>query len=332
MATDDETQSPALPTDGRASRFESELEPGAKRFLAYVVMHSLDCGRRSPEDFIRHFSPAQIMEGLQNRPSLRAKILVPATGLKWKIAVKKSPGSAGDDLQIALDEGEVDAQTVVGLFEPDDRIRYLKSTAIWSFVTEGAFWRPSNDRVASERAKAHVSFMLDRALADGLVTHQDIVDGISIGKLVELLPRADLGEILAGALDAGRSMRPFTDEDLLRRTPTDILTEHIPLDHIWETVIAPRIASPQGFAESSVKESVPSKTVAGHPAPAAPEAETPFSTPSTSSGATAAASADAGDNGESGKKKPRLKGPLLSKVIPSPDDDPAGDGVVTGTN
>jgi hypothetical protein len=44
-----------------------------------------------------------IMMGLAERPDLRANILVPTTGVRAKIASKKSAEAAGADLQIALD-------------------------------------------------------------------------------------------------------------------------------------------------------------------------------------------------------------------------------------
>ena len=42
------------------------------------------------DDFIRHFSPEDIMRALEERPQLRANILETTTGIKRKIAAKKS--------------------------------------------------------------------------------------------------------------------------------------------------------------------------------------------------------------------------------------------------
>src|SRR5213593_928343 len=83
---------------------ESTLEPGMLRFIAHVMENGLNVGLRSEHDFIRHFSPRDIMTGLADRPDLRANILVSATGIRAKIAAKKAAESAGEDLQIALDE------------------------------------------------------------------------------------------------------------------------------------------------------------------------------------------------------------------------------------
>ena len=55
------------------------------------------------------------MKGLEHQPSIRASILVLTTGLKQKIAIKKSWQSAAEDLQISLDEGETDAESIVAV-------------------------------------------------------------------------------------------------------------------------------------------------------------------------------------------------------------------------
>ncbi len=233
----------------KITAFQSKLHEGRQRFLAHAICHALDVGRLTAEDFIRHFPPGAIMEGLKDRASLRAKILTTATGVKFKIAIKKSVASSGEDLLIALDEGEVDPATVVSLFDPDDRVRHLDNQAIWEFVIEDEFWESTGtDMGVLERAKAHLAFMLDRALEDKLLTHQDIVEGVTVERFVQLLPREALGNIIIGALEAGRGGAPFTDVELLTRAPSTVLVEHVPLAHIWINVIVPKIAQAQGYA------------------------------------------------------------------------------------
>jgi hypothetical protein len=118
---------------------ESKLEPGMLRFMAHAIENGLNAGLRTDEDFIRHFPPREIMMGLAERPDLRANILVPTTGVRPKIASKKSAESAGQDLQIALDEGETDAALIVSLFHPDDRVRYLDKARLWNYIIEPEF-------------------------------------------------------------------------------------------------------------------------------------------------------------------------------------------------
>src|SRR5262249_8171701 len=157
-------------------------QEGHQRFLAYAIENSFVCGRRTAQDFIRHFPPEAIMKGLEREPELRAAILVLTTGLKQKIALKKEWQDAGTDLQSAVDEGETDAESIVALFAPDDRVRYLDPKKIWDFLVEGDFWRTSSSgkTAAPEVARNHVAFLLDRALEDKLVSHRDIVEGVTV--------------------------------------------------------------------------------------------------------------------------------------------------------
>jgi hypothetical protein len=245
---------------GSDAAYTSKLSEGRQRFLAYVIEHGLEIGRRTHADFIRHFPPSAIMDGLKNQPRLRAAILVLTTGVKQKIAVKKSAASAADDLQIALDEGETDAESIVTLFNPDDRVRFLDERKLWAYVVEGDFWNTSPSKKEDfERAKEHVAFMLDRALTDKLVTHRDVVDGVTVDELVTRLPKAELGKIITAALEHGHRDTPFKDENLIAATPSATLVRFIPLSHIYKTVIEPKIAASHGYVEGDVVSAAPAQ-------------------------------------------------------------------------
>jgi len=227
----------------------STLSKGRERFLAHVIEHGFEVGRRSSEDFVRHFPPTLIMEGLRDQAKLRANILVAATGLKEKVAIKKSWESCADDLQIALDEGETDASLVMKVFQMDDRVRYLDHKLLWSYVTEGEFWKISPSRQKEyAAAKSHMAFMLGRALEDKLVTHADIVEGITVEELASRLPKSELGKIIKGALDCGKRNAPFTETDLLGSMPPDVLVNYMPLFQVWDSIIETKIAFEHGYA------------------------------------------------------------------------------------
>ncbi|HEU4579887.1 MAG TPA: hypothetical protein VFS67_16620 [Polyangiaceae bacterium] len=227
----------------------STLSKGRERFLAHVIEHGFEVGRRSPEDFVRHFPPTLIMEGLRDQPKLRANILVAATGVKEKVAIKKSWESCADDLQIALDEGETDATMVMKVFVMDDRVRYLDAKLLWAYVTEGEFWKISPSRQKEyAAAKSHMAFMLARALEDKLVTHADIVEGITVEELASRLPKSELGKIIKGALDCGKRNAPFTETDLLGSMPPDVLVNYMPLFQVWDSIIETKIAFEHGYA------------------------------------------------------------------------------------
>lgn len=226
----------------------SQLSKGRERFLAHVIEHGFEVGRRTPEDFVRHFPPTLIMEGLKDQPKLRADILVQATGVKEKVAVKKSWESCADDLQIALDEHETSAGAVMKIFQLDDRVRYLDHKLLWSYVTEGEFWKISPSRQKEyAAAKSHMAFMLARALDDKLVSHADIVEGITVEELASRLPKSELGKIIKGALECGKRNAPFTETDLLGSMPPDVLVNYMPLFQVWDAIIDPKIAIEHGY-------------------------------------------------------------------------------------
>ncbi len=243
-------------------RFKSRLEHGKDRFLAHAIEHALESGRRTPEDFVRHFPPEAIMEGLAHQPRLRASILVLTTGLKQKIAARKSWQSAAEDLQIALDEGETDCESIVGVFKPDDRVRFLDGKKIWQFLIEGEFWGVSqSDQDKHRISKEHTAFMLERALLDNLVTHEDVVEGITVAEMAKRLPKTELGKIIEGALSKSKSSSPFTEVDLLAEMPPFVLVEYVPLPHIYKSVIAEKIAVTHGYVETPKAEPEPKKPV-----------------------------------------------------------------------
>ena len=262
--------------------FRSRAESGEDRFLAEVIVEALRVGDRTAKDFIRHFSPAAIMSGLADQPTKRANILINTVGVREKIALRKSATSAGEDLQIALDEGETNEAAVVELFDPDDRVAYLERTALWKFVTEGQFWKPSDEH--RERSKTLLAFLIDCGIANGLVTHEQVVVAATVDTMATRLPRKLLGEIIGAALSGGG---PFTEQRLLERAPPAELVKHIQLDYLWNEVVVPRIAREHGFEPQS------DEPPAGGTAPAGSEAGGTASEPS-SEGPSAEASEGAG--------------------------------------
>lgn len=234
------------PTTGDPT-FISTLKEGHQRFLAHAIEHSFVCGRRTAQDFIRHFPPRSIMKGLEHHAELRASILVLTTGLKQKIALKKEWEDASTDLQIALDEGETDAESIVALFESDDRVRYLDPQKIWTFLTEGDFWKGASNKALADIARNHVAFLLERALEDKLITHRDVVEGVTVEELANRLPKAELGRLISCALQNADKGTFFTESDLLATTPPRVLVQHVPLAHLWDAVVVPRIAQRHGY-------------------------------------------------------------------------------------
>jgi len=215
---------------------------------------------------MRHFPPMAIMDALRDQPALRAAIVSFTTGVKQGVALKKSWESCGEDLQIALDEGETNAEAVLATFDLDDRVRYLDAQKLWSYVTEGEFWKaPSTRHPEIDMARPHIAFMLERALEDRLLTHLDIVEGITVDELAARLPKSELGNIIKLSLANAKTESPFTERDLLAAVPASVLVNYIPLAHLWTSVIVQRVAERHGYVERE-KEDPAAKAVPEAPA------------------------------------------------------------------
>ena len=86
-----------------AKSFISSLGAGREAFHSEITEYSLKIGERSPEDFVRHFSSAHVMQALTTRPMERARIVSQATGVHERVAQKMSPGS--EAMRLALGVG-----------------------------------------------------------------------------------------------------------------------------------------------------------------------------------------------------------------------------------
>lgn len=229
-----------------AKGFVSGLGAGREAFHSEVTEFCLRIGERSPEDFMRHFSSAHIMRALTSRPMERARIVSQSTGVNEKVALKMSPEASGEALQIALDEKVTTAADVVRLFQPDDRQRYLDRKALWTFDVEGDPSKvTASNRPNFERAKAYIAYIIERGLANLLLSHAELAAAITVEKLAALLPREELGSIIATALRQGEK---FTEEHLLTAVPPRTLVDHLPLDYLWTRVVLPLIAERHDYS------------------------------------------------------------------------------------
>src|SRR5262245_37500196 len=141
--------------------FVSRLTTGPQRFLSEALEHALRIGRRTPDDFIRHFSPITIMQALESTPALRANLLTVLVGVRDRTGIKTPATDAGRLLEAALQEGDCDAQAVASVFGPEDAVRYLEGRLIWAFLMEGDFWNASRskDPANHKLAQAHIAYL-----------------------------------------------------------------------------------------------------------------------------------------------------------------------------
>lgn len=243
--------------------FKSSLKTGAERFLAQALAHAQAQGFRTPDDFLKHFKPLDLMVALESAHELRAEILVKAAGVHQKIAIKKSTTSGAEDLRIAIEEGLTDAAAILELFPPDERVRYLDAARLWSFLVEDEFWSTLNAEANRERAIGRMTFTIENALHEDLLSLADIADGISFEMLATRLPHKELQKLVSHALKLGRERKPLTEEALLDSVPLQSIVGYVPLEHVWKTVIVERVAKPAGFLAAPSVETKPA-TPAAH--------------------------------------------------------------------
>jgi hypothetical protein len=235
--------------------FVSGLGKGREAFHAEVTEFALRTGERTPEDFLRHFSCRAIMRSLEARPTERARIVSQSTGVHEKVAHKMSPDASGEALQISLDEAVTTSAAIVRLFQPDDKQRYLERHALWAFDIEGQPWKTTPaTKTSHDRAKAYVAYIMERALENLLVSHEEVVAAITVSKLAQCLPKDKLGSIIESAL---KTSDKFTEEDLLGAVPPQGLVEHIALDYLWERVVVPLVAEAHDYAPKPVVLNAP---------------------------------------------------------------------------
>ncbi|HTQ05245.1 MAG TPA: hypothetical protein VMI54_15385, partial [Polyangiaceae bacterium] len=193
------------------------------------------------------------MQRLEKAPDLRATILIKAAGVHERIVRKKSTSSASEDLRIALDEGLTTPADIVELFPADDRVRYLERTKIWAFLTEEHFWTPDKS-IPAAQAVGRMTFLIETALSESLVSLQDVTDGITFETISARLPQRELQRVVKFALESGRKKTPLTEEGLLDVVPLKDLLGYIPLDHVYKRVVLAKLAQPAGFVGSAVGE------------------------------------------------------------------------------
>src|SRR5882724_5307395 len=232
---------------GTGSDFKSSLKSASERFLSQTVVHALERGFRTPDDFLRHFRPADLMQGLEGAPDLRAKILIEGAGVHEKIARKKSTSSAAEDLKLALDEGVTNSAQLLTLLPPDDRVRYLDHKKLWAFTTEDEFWSPLNAEADVDRALSRVVYLLENAIRENLLSLQVLTDGITFDSISTRLPLKELQKLVRHALKLGREKKPLSEQELLEAVPLKTLIGFIPLEHVFNNVLVEKVAKPSGF-------------------------------------------------------------------------------------
>ena len=238
-----------------APRLQSNLPTGRERFLAALVQYALTEGWRSSSDFLRHFGPRTLISSLAADEQLRVRVLMATTRVNERLAMRKTDASAAEDLTLALEEGLTDADKLLALIPPDDRVRYLDAGQLWAFLTEVEFWKGDPpDPQERELFVRRMTFIVECALREGVLRLQDVADGIGFKRIATCLPRAELQRVVEHALSRAREGHRLTEEQLLEAVPLRSLMNHVPLEHTWSEVVLGRLAKPLQFVRQSADE------------------------------------------------------------------------------
>lgn len=241
-------------------RLESQLPSGRERFLAVILDYALNEGWRTSRDFLRHFGPGELVDCLSRDDELRSRVLTGATRVNERLAARKTLASATEDLTLALEEGLTDADKLLALFPADDRVRLLDAAKLWSFLAEAEFWKgEAADAQERDRYVRRLTFIVERALEEGVLRLQDVADGLGFKRIATSLPRAELQRVVEHALSRAREGQRLTEEQLLEAVPLRALMMHVPLDHTWNEVIVGRLAKPMQFIPPTPEEAARSR-------------------------------------------------------------------------
>lgn len=240
---------------GGSSSWESSssLKGGAERFLAHVTNHALENGFRTPDDFLRHFRPLELMEALEPAPELRKDLLVMAAGLHEKIARRKSTQSAAEDLRIALDEGVTTPADILRVFKPEDRVRFLNRAKLFAFAVEDGFYQGQRTGSEHEKAVERLLFILEAAIAEKLVSGSDVASTIGFETIAQRLPMKELRSAVEHALSLGSRGEPFTEKALFETVPLRSILSYVPVEQIWNKVVVTKILAPSELLDADGK-------------------------------------------------------------------------------
>ncbi|HVW25759.1 MAG TPA: hypothetical protein VHC69_10335 [Polyangiaceae bacterium] len=293
-----------------SKRHVSELPDPRQRFLARVVDHTLTERWRTADDFLRNFPPQVIVSSLARADDLRVRLLVAATGTHEKIALKKSIPSAVEDLELALAEQTTTPSAILNLYSADDKVRYLDARKLWAFAIEDEFYKSASrpDSGQTEQATKRLTFIVECALSEGVLTLKDVADAVTFEEIAAALPAAEAREVVKFALGIAREGNPLTEERFLSVVPLPTLLSHLPLERTFQRVVIARIAEPNGLVEGGAA-----------PVESPPTAEPAAAPPPSTNGTSSHASAEA---------------PAAAPVAPSesqasvPDEDEVRRGVI----
>jgi hypothetical protein len=234
----------------------------AQRFLSNLMQVALASDWRTPQQYFEHFGTRSLLEKLESDPPLRAKILIQATGVDERLALRKSAESAAEDLELALEEGLTDPSKLLALLPQEDQIRHLRPLAVWEFLTHDGFWKvdaePHSKRAVAVR---RVLQLLRAALDSGVLSLREVAYGVGLKRIATCLPQPDLQRIVENAFSRARAGQSLSEDELLSTIPLESLVEFVPLEHTWREVVEQRLLRGVGLGVTNGSADAPPSEV-----------------------------------------------------------------------
>ena len=230
----------------------AELGDPAERFVARVLDAALSRGWRTPDDFVQQFSPDVLMRALEDAPDVRARVLCDGVGLPSKIAERCSTAAATEALEIALEEGFVDASRILELIPLTERVQRLSGPELWQFCTEGFVERASSASQRQTREVERLAVVLDAALVEQLVSLNDLASATRLEDLAKRMPDAELRRAFALAIESALDGMPVQHDAIAELLDVRSLVEGADATELWDEIVTRRIARSIGLVTSGM--------------------------------------------------------------------------------
>jgi len=235
----------------REVRAHHDGQPGI-RFLVDTLsaLHLAPHAVRTAAAFYKKFPASTVMNALEHRPDLRARVVQALTAGPPSLTRRMSPAVITAQIELLVErdipteERVVRAEddrrlSVVELYlkylDPVNLAAYLPAREIWAYESSGAWWQNASDATKRLMAAEIKSIRKHKILTDS-----ELLDTIGDAVLERDLP-ADVRPPGRGAARrAAKDKVPFTDTDMFdsvrnadgTRDLVDSLVESVPLAHL----------------------------------------------------------------------------------------------------
>lgn len=267
-----------------------------------------------PQTLLDFCGVQERLQLLAARPDVRERLLVTLIGAKPRTARRTPLPMQAEQILIAMEAQDVDAQSFDQAFQTQELALYLDAAALWRCILSRLPWE-ENDSADKEFVGLVVRCLLSPerlktswSPSGAIITPWDLLRGIDARVWNQHIPldlRAKIHEAWLMATEDG-NVQAFTPRDVLELVPPDVFMHHLKLDDLRGILL---------LAEKRMGFEAPPPPVEE----AAPETrcEVPHSHPEASAASDSTTSSQTPD-------VDAMFGDDEASPAPSPMDDPDG--------